>query len=82
MCMRCIELTRRSLLVGGGAYDDEAAWPSLPDGARWAIDLVEAPEALALGWQEGYVRVFVDEGQPMGTLFGRLATVPPAAPAS
>jgi len=47
------------------------------------------PEALALAWGEGYVRVFVDEGAPMACLLGRLsaaqrtgeaalpATVPP-----
>ena len=29
-------------------------------------------EALALGHPQGYVRVFVDEGAPMGTLLGRL----------
>jgi LuxR family transcriptional regulator, maltose regulon positive regulatory protein len=33
-------------------------------------------EALALGAPEGYVRVFLDEGAPMATLFGRLATTP------
>ncbi len=34
------------LLVGGGGYDDEAPWPELPAGARWALDLVEAPESV------------------------------------
>jgi chromosome segregation protein len=37
---------RAGLLVGGGGYDDDAAWPPLPAGARWALDLVEAPEVL------------------------------------
>ena len=42
---------RAGLLVGGGPGQDqrggpEAAEPILPDGARWAIELVEAPESL------------------------------------
>ena len=37
---------RAGLLVGGGGYDDDGSWPELPDAARWAIDLVEAPDAL------------------------------------
>jgi LuxR family maltose regulon positive regulatory protein len=47
-------------------------------------------EALTLGWQEGYVRVFVDEGAPMAALLRKLAvaaakghglaTAPPPAP--
>ncbi|HWG92943.1 MAG TPA: chromosome segregation protein SMC, partial [Mycobacteriales bacterium] len=37
---------RAGLLVGGAPYDDDAPWPDLPGGARWALDLVEAPEAL------------------------------------
>jgi LuxR family transcriptional regulator, maltose regulon positive regulatory protein len=35
--------------------------------------LVTLAEALALGWQEGYLRVFVDEGAPMAGLLRRLA---------
>jgi chromosome segregation protein len=37
---------RAGLLVGGAAHDDDGAWPALPDGARWAVDLLDAPEAL------------------------------------
>ena len=37
---------RAGLLVGGAPYDDDAPWPALPPGARWALDLVEAPEVL------------------------------------
>ena len=47
-------------------------------------------EALTLGWQEGYVRVFVDEGAPMAALLRKLvvaaakghalAAAPPPAP--
>jgi LuxR family transcriptional regulator, maltose regulon positive regulatory protein len=35
--------------------------------------LAALAEALALGWQEGYLRVFVDEGAPMAGLLRRLA---------
>jgi LuxR family maltose regulon positive regulatory protein len=35
--------------------------------------LAALAEALALGWQEGYVRVFVDEGAPMAGLLRKLA---------
>ena len=36
---------RAGLLVSGACYEDEQ-WPSLPVGAVWAIDLVEAPSSL------------------------------------
>src|SRR5262244_575228 len=35
--------------------------------------LAALTEALALAWDEGYVRVIVDEGTPMACLLGRLA---------
>jgi chromosome segregation protein len=38
---------RVGLLVGGApATVDRSTWPELPAGARWAVDLVQAPEAL------------------------------------
>ncbi len=37
---------RAGLLVGGAEYDQDGPWPGLPEGAHWAIDLVEAPETL------------------------------------
>jgi chromosome segregation protein len=41
---------RAGLLVGGapgaGATVDRSTWPELPAGARWAVDLVRAPEQL------------------------------------
>jgi chromosome segregation protein len=38
---------RAGLLVGGApASADRSTWPQLPAGARWAVDLVAAPEAL------------------------------------
>jgi LuxR family transcriptional regulator, maltose regulon positive regulatory protein len=36
--------------------------------------LATLASALDLGWVEGYVRVFVDQGAPMAALFGRLAS--------
>jgi chromosome segregation protein len=36
---------RAGMLVGGGV-DDGAEWPLLPDGARYAIDVVTSPELL------------------------------------
>ncbi|MGH8910635.1 MAG: chromosome segregation protein SMC, partial [Egibacteraceae bacterium] len=41
------EAGRAGLLVGGApATVDRSAWPQLPGGARWAVDLVAAPEGL------------------------------------
>jgi chromosome segregation protein len=38
---------RAGLLVGGApSAVDRSTWPALPDGARWAVDLVQAPEVL------------------------------------
>ncbi len=38
---------RAGLLVGGPpATEDRSTWPRLPAGARWAVDLVVAPEML------------------------------------
>ena len=37
---------RASLLVGGARTPDRSTWPPLPDGAKWAIDVVNAPEDL------------------------------------
>ncbi|MFI9816199.1 chromosome segregation protein SMC [Saccharothrix variisporea] len=37
---------RAGVLVGGAGSVDRAGWPTLPPGARWAVDLVHAPEAL------------------------------------
>jgi chromosome segregation protein len=53
---------RAGLLVGGSAYDDESPWPTLPEGARWAIDLVEAPESLRPALARTLRRVAVVDG--------------------
>ena len=39
---------RVGLLVGGAdaVAPDRSCWPELPEGARWAVDLVHAPQAL------------------------------------
>ena len=33
--------------IVAGTTAATAAWPSLPDGARWAVDVVRAPDAIA-----------------------------------
>lgn len=37
---------RAGVLVGGGSTPDRSAWPVLPYGARWAVDLIKAPDTL------------------------------------
>ena len=39
------DLGRAGMLLGGGEVDD-STWPGLPDYATYAVDVVEAPEAL------------------------------------
>ncbi|MBK5306705.1 MAG: chromosome segregation protein SMC [Frankiaceae bacterium] len=53
---------RAGLLVGGASYDDAGDWPSLPPGAQWAIDLVEAPETLRPALARALRRVAVVDG--------------------
>ncbi|MDT7537509.1 MAG: chromosome segregation protein, partial [Actinomycetota bacterium] len=53
---------RAGLLVGGASYDDAGEWPQLPPGAQWAIDLVEAPEALRPALARALRRVAVVDG--------------------
>jgi LuxR family maltose regulon positive regulatory protein len=67
----------RVLLAGGQA--DRALrllerWHALAQAARGdpPAALAALAEALRLGVTEGYLRVFVDEGQPMATLVGKL----------
>ncbi|MBV8541790.1 MAG: chromosome segregation protein SMC, partial [Pseudonocardiales bacterium] len=45
--LRARDAGRAGLLVGGApATVDRSTWPELPAGARWAVDLLQAPEAL------------------------------------
>ena len=45
--LRTSDSGRAGLLIGaGGPVPDRSTWPALPPGARWAVDLVRAPEAL------------------------------------
>ena len=38
---------KAGLLVGGSTVDvDRSRWPQLQGNARWAVDLVQAPESL------------------------------------
>ncbi|RZS39323.1 condensin subunit Smc [Herbihabitans rhizosphaerae] len=37
---------RSGVLIGGASTADRNGWPSLPGGARWAVDLVRAPDSL------------------------------------
>ncbi|MGB8962968.1 MAG: chromosome segregation protein SMC, partial [Pseudonocardiaceae bacterium] len=46
--LRAQDAGRAGLLVGGApATVDRSSWPQLPAGARWAVDLVAAPESLS-----------------------------------
>ena len=47
---------------------------ALASGGDQAGALEALAGALVLASREGYVRVFVDEGAPMGALLGRLVT--------
>ncbi|MFC7340823.1 chromosome segregation protein SMC [Saccharopolyspora griseoalba] len=38
---------RSGVVIGSAADVDRASWPALPDSARWAVDLVTAPDELA-----------------------------------
>ncbi|MCW2714050.1 MAG: smc, partial [Frankiales bacterium] len=60
--LRADDAGRAGLLVGGPstpAGGAEAPAPALPDGARWAVDLVEAPEALRAALSRTLHRVAV-----------------------
>ncbi len=48
------------LVVGGAPYADERSqWPALPAGARWALDLVRAPDALLPALRRALDRIAV-----------------------
>ncbi|MDQ2883816.1 MAG: chromosome segregation protein SMC, partial [Actinomycetota bacterium] len=48
LLLRAQDAGRAGLLVGGApASVERSTWPELPPGARWAVDLVAAPETLS-----------------------------------
>ncbi|SDC64732.1 chromosome segregation protein SMC [Actinokineospora iranica] len=63
--LRAGDAGRAGMLVGGPAVPlDRASWPPLPPNARWAVDLVRAPEALLPAVHRALDRVAVVEGLP------------------
>ena len=64
--LRSDDAGRAGLLVGGDPADgwraDGAPWPQLPDGARWAVDLVTVPDALRPALTRRLERVAVVDG--------------------
>jgi len=47
-------------LVGGASFTDERAqWPSLPGDARWALDVVRAPDALVPALRRALDRIAI-----------------------
>ena len=44
--LKSTDAGRAGLLVGGASYAEDSPWPELPAGARWAVGLIQAPEAL------------------------------------
>ena len=59
--LRSDDAGRAGLLVGGASYES-APWPDLPGGARWAVDLVTAPDALRPALTRRLERVAVVDG--------------------
>ncbi|GGM40018.1 chromosome partition protein Smc [Longimycelium tulufanense] len=56
---------RAGLLVGGANPTvDRANWPPLPDGARWAVDLVRAPQQLQPALHRSLDRLAVVDDLP------------------
>lgn len=53
------ESGRAGVLVGGEQAAAPAGWPALPDGARWARDVVKAPDALRGAVERALERVAV-----------------------
>ncbi len=44
--LKTADLGRAGVLLAGAPAPDRHDWPALPDGARYAVDVVEAPDAL------------------------------------
>ena len=58
--LKAADAGRAGVLVGGpAAAVDRSGWPSLPAGARWAVELVTAPDALVAAVHSSLDRVAV-----------------------
>nr|WP_218888854.1 chromosome segregation protein SMC [Saccharopolyspora hordei] len=57
--LRAEEAGQAGLLIGTGAEVDRSAWPQLPGSARWAADLVSAPDGLRAAVTRALDRVAV-----------------------
>ncbi|MFI7676518.1 chromosome segregation protein SMC [Actinophytocola sp. NPDC049390] len=66
--LRGSDAGRAGIVVGGYGEHDRSGWPSLPHGARWAVDLVRAPEALRPAVAKALDRVVVVESLPIARL--------------
>jgi chromosome segregation protein len=56
---------RAGLIIGGtDNVPPTSSWPSLPDGCRWAVDLVSAPDSLANAVRSALDRVAVVDDLP------------------
>ncbi|SDI85741.1 condensin subunit Smc [Actinokineospora alba] len=63
--LRAGDAGRAGMLVGGPAYtSNRSSWPTLPPGARWAVDLVRAPEALLPAVHRALDKLAVVDGLP------------------
>ena len=56
------DLGRAGIVLGGAPDDGGAGWPPLPEGATYAVDAVQAPDALAGALRRMLDKVAVVEG--------------------
>jgi chromosome segregation protein len=66
--LRGSDAGRAGIVVGGFGHHDRSGWPVLPQGARWAVDLVRAPEALRPAVAKALDQVAVVESLPIARL--------------
>ncbi|MBB4908334.1 chromosome segregation protein SMC [Actinophytocola algeriensis] len=70
--LRGSDAGRAGIVVGGWSdgtgHHDRTNWPVLPQGARWAVDLVRAPEALRPAVAKALDKVAVVESLPIARL--------------
>ncbi|MGH3858074.1 chromosome segregation protein SMC, partial [Actinokineospora sp.] len=63
--LRAGDAGRAGMLVGGPAHtSDRSSWPTLPPGARWAVDLVRATDALLPAVHRALDKLAVVDGLP------------------